>query len=169
VDKYGNILSLTSSIESSFGSKIIVNGFILNNQLTDFSFKTKDQNGELIKNRPESGKRPLSSMAPLIIFDKNNDFILTIGSPGGKAIISYVARVLIDIFYNQIDSASSIRKPNYIKIRDKTFVENEDLKKNLKQVSKIRNLTSGLAIIENTENGFNGIADFRRDGTAKGK
>tara|TARA_Y100000589_G_scaffold73295_1_gene66362 strand:+ start:43 stop:1701 length:1659 start_codon:yes stop_codon:yes gene_type:complete len=169
VDKYGNILSLTSSIESSFGSKIIVNGFILNNQLTDFSFKTKDQNGELIKNRPESGKRPLSSMAPLIIFDKNNDFILTIGSPGGKAIISYVARVLIDIFYNQIDSASSIRKPNYVKIRDKTFVENEDLKKNLKQVSKIRNLTSGLAIIENTENGFNGIADFRRDGTAKGK
>ena len=169
VDKYGNILSLTSSIESSFGSKIIVNGFILNNQLTDFSFKTKDQNGELIKNRPESGKRPLSSMAPLIIFDKNDDFILTIGSPGGKAIISYVARVLIDIFYNQIDSASSIRKPNYIKIRDKTFVENEDLKKNLKQVSKIRNLTSGLAIIENTENGFNGIADFRRDGTAKGK
>ena len=169
VDKYGNILSLTSSIESSFGSKIIVNGFILNNQLTDFSFKTKDQNGELIKNRPESGKRPLSSMAPLIIFDKNNDFILTIGSPGGKAIISYVARVLIDIFYNQIDSASSIRKPNYIKIRNKTFVENEDLKKNLKQVSKIRNLTSGLAIIENTENGFNGIADFRRDGTAKGK
>ena len=169
VDKYGNILSLTSSIESSFGSKIIVNGFILNNQLTDFSFKTKDQNGELIKNRPESGKRPLSSMAPLIIFDKNNDFFLTIGSPGGKAIISYVARVLIDIFYNQIDSASSIRKPNYIKIRDKTFVENEDLKKNLKQVSKIRNLTSGLAIIENTENGFNGIADFRRDGTAKGK
>ena len=169
VDKYGNILSLTSSIESSFGSKIIVNGFILNNQLTDFSFKTKDQNGELIKNRPESGKRPLSSMAPLIIFDKNNDFFLTIGSPGGKAIISYVARVLIDIFYNQIDSASSIRKPNYVKIRDKTFVENEDLKKNLKQVSKIRNLTSGLAIIENTENGFNGIADFRRDGTAKGK
>ena len=169
VDKYGNILSLTSSIESSFGSKIIVNGFILNNQLTDFSFKTKDQNGELIKNRPESGKRPLSSMAPLIIFDKNDDFILTIGSPGGKAIISYVARVLIDIFYNQIDSASSIRKPNYIKIRNKTFVENEDLKKNLKQVSKIRNLTSGLAIIENTENGFNGIADFRRDGTAKGK
>ena len=169
VDKYGNILSLTSSIESSFGSKIIVNGFILNNQLTDFSFKTKDQNGELIKNRPESGKRPLSSMAPLIIFDKNDDFILTIGSPGGKAIISYVARVLIDIFYNQIDSASSVRKPNYIKIRDKTFVENEDLKKNLKQVSKIRNLTSGLAIIENTENGFNGIADFRRDGTAKGK
>ena len=169
VDKYGNILSLTSSIESSFGSKIIVNGFILNNQLTDFSFKTKDQNGELIKNRPESGKRPLSSMAPLIIFDKNNDFILTIGSPGGKAIISYVARVLIDIFYNKIDSASSIRKPNYIKIRDKTFVENEYLKKNLKQVSKIRNLTSGLAIIENTENGFNGIADFRRDGTAKGK
>ena len=169
VDKYGNILSLTSSIEGSFGSKIIVNGFILNNQLTDFSFKTKDQNGELIKNRPESGKRPLSSMAPLIIFDKNNDFFLTIGSPGGKAIISYVARVLIDIFYNQIDSASSIRKPNYVKIRDKTFVENEDLKKNLKQVSKIRNLTSGLAIIENTENGFNGIADFRRDGTAKGK
>ena len=80
-----------------------------------------------------------------------------------------MARVLIDIFYNQIDSASSIRKPNYVKIRDKTFVENEDLKKNLKQVSKIRNLTSGLAIIENTENGFNGIADFRRDGTAKGK
>ena len=98
IDKKGNVVSATSSIESSFGSRLFTNGFFLNNQLTDFSFKSRDENNKLIKNRPEGGKRPLSSMSPIIILDKNKKPILTIGSPGGKAIISYVFRVLIDIF-----------------------------------------------------------------------
>ena len=99
IDKNGNIVSATSSIESSFGSRLFVDGFFLNNQLTDFSFRTKDKSGNEIFNKPEGEKRPLSSMSPLIIYDENNNFYLTIGSPGGKAIISYILRVLIDVLY----------------------------------------------------------------------
>ena len=108
IDKKGNIISATSSIESSFGSRLFTNGFFLNNQLTDFSFKNTDNNKKLIKNRVEGGKRPLSSMSPLIIFNEIGEPILTIGSPGGKAIISYVFRVLIDILYNNAKIYESI-------------------------------------------------------------
>ena len=84
--------------------------FFLNNQLTDFSFKNVDQNNKLIKNRVEGGKRPLSSMSPIIFLDENNNPYLTIGSPGGKAIISYVFKVLIDILYNNAEIYKSIQK-----------------------------------------------------------
>ena len=73
--------------------------FFLNNQLTDFRFKTTDLNGKVLKNIPQGNKKPLSSMSPLIIFDKNDNFYMTVGSPGGKAIISYVFRVISEIFF----------------------------------------------------------------------
>ena len=84
IDNKGNIISATSSIESSFGSRLFTNGFFLNNQLTDFSFKIKDKNNNLIKNRPEGGKRPLSSMSPIIVLDENDQPFLTIGYPVEK-------------------------------------------------------------------------------------
>ena len=80
------------------------------------------KNNNLIKNRPEGGKRPLSSMSPIIILDKNKKPILTIGSPGGKAIISYVFRVLIDVLYKNVEIYQSIQSPNYIKINGKIFL-----------------------------------------------
>ena len=147
VDKSGNVLSATSSIESSFGSRLLTNGFFLNNQLTDFSFKIRDDEGNLIKNRPAAGKRPLSSMSPLIIFDENENFLMTLGSPGGKAIISYVFKSLISILYSNSNIKEAIEGPNYIKIRGKIFIENEKLNKKLTTNGVKRNLTSGLGII----------------------
>ena len=94
VDRYGNVLSMTSSIESAFGSRLMVHGFLLNNQLTDFSFRPRDQRGALVANRPAAGKRPRSSMAPTIVFNQHGQPILALGSPGGARIIPYVAQVL---------------------------------------------------------------------------
>ena len=70
-------------------------------------------------------------MAPLIIFNENDHFFLTVGSPGGKAIISYIAKVLLDVLYLDLEPMSSIRSPNFIRVQGKTFVENEELNKNL--------------------------------------
>ena len=84
---------------SKYSFLLFTNGFFLNNQLTDFSFRQKDSSGNFYVNRVEGGKKPLSSMSPLIIFDSDGDFLMTIGSPGGKAIISYVSRILVDYFY----------------------------------------------------------------------
>ena len=170
VDSFGNVVSATSSIESSFGSRLFTNGFFLNNQLTDFSFKNKDELNNLIKNRVEGGKRPLSSMSPIIILDKHNNPFLTVGSPGGKAIISYVFKVLIDVLYKDLDVKNSIESPNYIKINEKTYFEDESLKKfSSENQSTIRKLTSGLAVIKKTEEGFIGVADPRRDGSVRGE
>ena len=167
-DKYKNVLSLTSSIESSFGSRLFVNGFFLNNQLTDFSFKTVDENGQKIKNKPEGGKSPLSSMSPLIVFDENHNFLLTIGSPGGKAIISYIVKSLIDILYLESKPENSIQSANYIRIKGKTFIEEKSLNKTLKKKGIVRPLTSGLAIIKKEDDYFVGVADPRRDGSVRG-
>ena len=82
-----------------------------------------DDSGVLIKNRPQGGKRPLSSMSPLIVFDEKKNFFLSVGSPGGKAIISYVFKTLVDIVFEKQSIKSNQRKPNYIKIKDKTFIE----------------------------------------------
>jgi len=168
VDKFGNVLSATSSIESSFGSRLFTNGFFLNNQLTDFSFRIIDESGFLIKNRPQAEKKPLSSMSPLILFDNNDSFYMTVGSPGGKAIISYVFKSLISVLYLNKTIEEAINEPNYIKIRNKIFVENESLKKIIKQNSLKRNLTSGLAIIKKENELFEAAADSRRDGTVRG-
>ena len=168
VDKDGNIVSATSSIESSFGSRLFTNGFFLNNQLTDFSFKMKNSVGDFIKNRVVGGKRPLSSMSPIIVFNENGELVLTIGSPGGKAIIAYVFRVLIETLYNKIDLEKSLNNPNYLRIKGRTFLEDKSLKKNLTGIADIRNLTSGLAVIYKTKDGYLGVADKRRDGTVMG-
>ncbi len=168
VDRFNNVVSVTSSIESSFGSRLLVDGFFLNNQLTDFSFSIKDDDNTLIKNRVEGGKKPLSSMSPLIIFDENNDFLMSIGSPGGKAIISYVSRVLIEYFYKNKSLSESINSPNYIRINGKSFIENQKLKPKIIGNAKVRSLTSGLGIIEKKDDFYFGFADSRRDGTVRG-
>ena len=169
-DSFGNVVSATSSIESSFGSRLFTNGFFLNNQLTDFSFKNFDEFNNPIKNRVEGGKRPLSSMSPIIVLDKYNKPFLTVGSPGGKAIISYVFKVLTDVLYKDTEIKNSIESPNYIKINEKTYFEDKILKKfSSDNKSIIRKLTSGLAVIKKTEEGFIGVADSRRDGSVRGE
>lgn len=168
VDESQNVISVTSSIESSFGSRLFTNGFFLNNQLTDFSFRQKDSAGNFYANRVEGGKKPLSSMSPLIIFDAKGDFLMTIGSPGGKAIISYVSRILIDYFYFEKKIKESIGDSNYIKIYGKTFVEDEKLTAIINGKVQVRSLTSGLGVIIKKNKSLFGYADPRRDGTVRG-
>ena len=169
VDKYQNVISVTSSIESSFGSRLFTDGFFLNNQLTDFRFKTTDINGKVLKNIPQGNKKPLSSMSPLIIFDKNDNFYMTVGSPGGKAIISYVFRVISEDFFSNYKIKEIIERPNFIKINDKIFFEKKILNNISGENGKIRNLTSGLAIIKRRNEFYIGVADSRRDGSVRGK
>ena len=97
IDRYNNVISMTSSIESAFGSHHMANGYFLNNQLTDFSFEPRDEAGKLIANRVEPGKRPRSSMSPVIVFDKSGAPFLVIGSAGGSRIIGYVLQRIISV------------------------------------------------------------------------
>jgi len=112
VDARGNALSLTSSIESAFGARLMVRGFLLNNQLTDFSFPAT-ADGRPVANRVEAGKRPRSSMAPTIAFDRASGRpVLVIGSPGGPSIINHVARSLIAILDEGVDPQRAVSLPN---------------------------------------------------------
>ncbi len=112
VDARGNAVSMTSSIENAFGSRVLVRGFLLNNQLTDFSFApTRD--GRPVANRVQPGKRPRSSMSPTIVLDRaTGALVLTIGSPGGPSIVPYVARVLVEVLDDGIGLQRAVSSPN---------------------------------------------------------
>ncbi|MDC3091518.1 gamma-glutamyltransferase family protein [Rickettsiales bacterium] len=175
LDKFGNNISITSSIENSFGSRLFVNGFFLNNQLTDFSFQS-EENGKINKNRVKGGKKPLSSMSPIILLDKNKDFMFSAGSPGGTAIIAYVLKTIIDVVYNDVKPEESIKKGNFIKKSNKIFLEKKrfDTKKLKKLIGPKDSiieipLTSGIAIIKKEKDYYIGVADYRRDGTVFAK
>ncbi|WEF35700.1 gamma-glutamyltransferase [Pseudoduganella chitinolytica] len=113
VDRYGNGLSMTTSVEDAFGSRQMVDGFMLNNQLTDFSFDAVDENGP-IANRVQPGKRPRSAMSPTLVFDKaTKKLVLATGSPGGSAIINYVAKVLVGTLDWHLDVQQAISLPNF--------------------------------------------------------
>lgn len=113
VDANGNALSMTTTIEDAFGSRQMVRGFLLNNQLTDFSFDSEDANGP-IANRVQPGKRPRSSMAPTLVFEKgSNKLVLSTGSPGGSAIINYVAKVLVGTMDWGLNVQQAISLPNF--------------------------------------------------------
>ena len=175
IDQNGNAVSMTTSIEMAFGSTLMVRGFLLNNQLTDFSFR-KEKDGKKIANSVEPGKRPRSSMSPIIVFDKNNNVKLIIGSPGGSRIIGYVLKTLIAYLDWGMDIQDSINFPNFLNRNGKT-----DLEKNsvivkyksglIKRGHKIsvRNLNSGLHGISINDSKIYGGADFRREGTVLGK
>lgn len=113
VDAQGNVVSMTTTIESAFGSKQMVRGFLLNNQLTDFSFAPTDDSGRPIANSVAPGKRPRSSMAPTIAFDRQGRVRLVLGSPGGGEIIQYVAKTLIGVLDWQLDIQHAIDFGNF--------------------------------------------------------
>ena len=175
VDKNGNAVALTSSIEFAFGSGITVGGFFLNNQLTDFSFFNKDSKGQLIANRVEPNKKPRSSMSPSFVF--NNDKLVGIlGSPGGTKIICYVSKVAYEIMFLNADPLSAVISPHYCSKNKFTELENNNidikLEKYLKKKNhkiKYTNMTSGLNIIWKKGKYWHGVADPRREGFAVGK
>lgn len=173
VDKAGNAISLTVTIESRFGSHIFTNGFFLNNELTDFSATPTDEDGKLVTNRVEAGKRPRSSIAPMFVFDKRKQLIAISGSPGGNEIICYVAKNLILMLDMKLLPNQASSTPNICSVNDGVEVE---YTLNTKQLNYLidkgeaiqrKELTSGVVnILRDTAGGWYGAADPRREGMA---
>lgn len=123
VDTQGNAVSMTTSIESAFGSKLMVGGFLLNNQLTDFSFRPEARDGRAIANRVEPGKRPRSSMSPFLILDQRDRLVLAIGSPGGSRIIGYVAQSILAVLDWDLTVAEAVALPHIVNRNGATDLE----------------------------------------------
>jgi gamma-glutamyltranspeptidase/glutathione hydrolase len=179
MDDKGAGLSMTTTVEDAFGSRQMVDGFILNNQLTDFSFDSKDANGP-IANRVQAGKRPRSAMSPTIVFDKKTGkLVLAVGSPGGPAIINYVAKVLVGTLDWGLNVQQAISLPNFGSRNGPTELETarfpastvEALKARGHQVRQVE-LNSGLHGVQRLTVGgapvWFGGADPRREGVAAG-
>lgn len=174
VDKYGNVLSMTTSIENAFGSTLMVNGYLLNNELTDFSFEpTKDD--KPVANRVEGGKRPRSSMAPTIVMKDGKPY-MAVGSPGGSRIIGFVAKTLVAHVDWGMDIQQAINHPNVLNRfgtyeieQDSQAIQFNDALTNLGYKTNIRDLNSGVQGIIITEHGLQGGADPRREGKVMGK
>ena len=174
VDRDGNALAMTTSIENAFGSRIMVRGFLLNNQLTDFSFLPQ-VDGRPVANRVEPGKRPRSSMAPTLVFDPSGALRMTLGSPGGPPIILYVAKALVGVLDWGLDIQAAISLPNAGSLNGPTLIERGSAWEALAAPLVARGhevrtfeLTSGLQGIERTPDGWRGGADPRREGAAAG-
>ena len=173
IDAYGNALSLTSSIENAFGSRLMTNGFLLNNQLTDFSFRSS-ANGTPIANRVEGGKRPRSSMAPTIVLE-DGKIVLVIGSPGGSRIIPYVSNTIVAILDWGLDVQEAVSQPHAVN-RFGVYEIEEDtsltgLKKWLQKLgyeTKESAFNSGLNVILKKDGKLYGGSDPRREGIAIG-
>ena len=176
IDKYGNALALTSSIEFMFGSGLMTSGFLLNNQMTDFSFYPKDKEGNLIANRPQGKKKPRSSMSPTLVFDSEGELRIILGSPGGSQIICYVAASLVRVIDLNIRLENITEQPNICNRGYKSDIESgtigDILTKGLENKGhKInrKNMTSGIHMIyKDNAKKLYGIADQRREGTAYG-
>jgi hypothetical protein len=184
VDQYGNALSMTTSIEWYFGSGLMVRGFLLNNQLTDFSFAATDGAGTPIANRVQSKKRPRSSMSPTIVLNEDGKPAYLTGSPGGYRIIGYTAQSLLSMLDFGYDPQQAANTPFYQNRNGDTEIEvpqdgitsdydvealNTALEARGHEVVQYSGDGSGLGIIQVTADGFLGGADPRRAGTAAGR
>ena len=124
IDGRGQAVSYTTSIESSMGARLMVGGFLLNNQLTDFSFTPRDANGRLVANRVQPGKRPRSSMSPTLVFDgADNRLLAVLGSPGGSLIIPYVAQTLLALLHAQLPPQEAVALPHVASLNGPTLLE----------------------------------------------
>jgi len=172
VDAAGNIVSMTTTVESVFGSHRMAGGFFLNNQLTDFSRTPRDANGALVPNAPAGGKRPRSSMSPTIIFDADGDFVMATGSPGGSSIIGYTAKTIVGVLDWGLTPQDAIELPNVVARGDTVRLEagmDQDILDGLTQLGFTldanRGEISGIHIVQRLEDGsLIGGADPRREG-----
>jgi len=173
VDPMGNVVSMTTTVESLFGSQRFVAGFFLNNQLTDFSFRPVDDRGEAIANAVAPGKKPRSSMSPTLVF-RDGAFELAVGSPGGNAIIAYVAKTLVGMLDWGLTPQQAVDLPNVI-ARGPVVVETARIDpavvESLKGMGHVfrdgRGEASGLHAVRVTADGrLEGAADPRREGRA---
>jgi gamma-glutamyltranspeptidase/glutathione hydrolase len=176
VDSRGNIVSMTTTIESGFGSMLMTQGFLLNNEMTDFSFRAS-KDGLPVANRVEGGKRPRSSMAPTIVFDSRGAPILVAGSPGGSRIICYVAQALIGVLDWNMNPQQAVSMPHFCNRNGPTDLESHHDAAALKTVLtdlghevRVRDMNSGLHMIQLLPSGeLLGGADPRREGLALGE
>ena len=170
VEKNGDAVAMTTTIESGFGSRIMVHGFLLNNELTDFDFTPGGPN------EVGGGKRPRSSMAPTMVFDRQGQLQLMIGSPGGSQIINFVAKALVGVLDWKLDIQAAIDLPNFGSRNGPTQIERgsryEALVPALTERGhdiRLSEMESGLHGIERVPGGWRGGADPRREGIALGR
>lgn len=180
IDAQGNAVAMTTTIEAAFGSRQMVKGFLLNNELTDFSFSPTDASGTPIANRVEPGKRPRSSMSPTLVFDKTSGQLLaSAGSPGGALIIHYTAKTLYAMFHWGMLPQQAINLPNFGATGAPTLLEEKrfpastaEALRNKGHTLREMDMTSGLqAIVRGQAHGqqvFFGGADPRREGVVAG-
>jgi gamma-glutamyltranspeptidase/glutathione hydrolase len=183
VDAQGRAVAMTTTIEAAFGSRRMVTtdptrpgGFLLNNELTDFSLAPADAQGRPIANRVEPGKRPRSSMSPTLVFDKTTgQLLMSGGSPGGAAIIHYTAKLLTGTLHWGLNAQHAIDLPNFGTLGGPTFLEAQRFDRSTVDALKARGhevremeMTSGLQAIERTPKGWFGGADPRREGVVQG-
>ncbi|MDD5325820.1 MAG: gamma-glutamyltransferase [Polaromonas sp.] len=181
VDAWGHAVAMTTTIEDAFGARQMVDGFLLNNELTDFSFAPTDANGAPVANRVQPGKRPRSSMAPTLVFDKaSGQLVMSAGSPGGALIIHYTAKTLYGVLNWGLLPQQAIDLPNFGSLGGPTLLEEnrfapatvEALKARGAEVREM-NMTSGLqAIARGQAHGASlwlGGADPRREGVVLGE
>ena len=173
-DRYGDVISMTSTIETGWGSRLMANGYLLNNELTDFS-RAPSSDGKPIANRVEGGKRPRSSMAPTIVF-KDGQPVIAVGSPGGSRIIAYVATTLIGLIDWGMTPADAVSMGHVTASGGRVDLEEgtpmADLASDMEAFgleARVRNLNSGLSLLMMTPDGLQGAADPRREGAALGQ
>lgn len=175
VDDSGEALAMTTSVEFVFGAEIMAKGFFLNNTLTDFSFQPT-KNGLPVANAPAPGKRPLSAMSPTLVFGPHGQFLVGLGSPGGPAIIDYVAETLVALLDGGMQPQEAASLPHQLNLNGTTLLERSSASEALAKaltamghtVRTINSENSGLEIIKKVKGGYIGGSDPRRDGIALG-
>lgn len=178
VDAYGDAVSMTTSVQGAFGSQLMVGGFVLNNQLTDFSF-TPEVDGKPVANRADGGKRPLSSMSPSMVFDADGRLRLLIGSPGGTRIIGFVAQAIVEVIDWDRNIQDAVAAPHFLSRggpleleQDTALAAHAEGLRALGHDVAMRNLNSGLhgIVIDYSDTGrqLSGGVDPRREGVALG-
>ncbi len=184
VDAQGHAVAMTTSVESAFGNRVmsdggtgLAGGFMLNNQLTDFSLNPSGADGRPVANRVEAGKRPRSSMAPTLVFDRTGRLVMVAGSPGGPVIIHYVAKVLTGALAWGLPVQQAVDLPNFGHFNGGSLIVERGAL-TASQLADLRgrghavietDLTSGLQVLLRTPDGWVGGADPRREGVVLGE
>jgi len=174
VDARGDAVAMSASVENAFGARRMVRGFLLNNQLTDFAFDPRSR-GAPAANRVQGGKRPRSTMSPTFVFAPDDRLEMALGSPGGRAIANFVAKVIVGVLDWGLDLQAAVELPNFGSANGPTFIERgsayESLVEALEARGHVLNLarmTSGVHVIRRIPGGWRGAADPRREGVARG-